>query len=656
MSVPQYHPNFSTSATALPVNTASDSGTTFSTSGMPQIRSRPIGEHAQSYGFKWNNRAEQHRYRRELGLPDIHAAIINGDWDTALELICAEDLGLQWLPPASHNSSPSWTNTLFSKNETKQQFAIIDMANAKVQSTTIDPDVVAYGANLLTLSLLIPCPKAFRDKVFQLAVQHNSPYLHLADGSGRSPLWIAVDKGDINAVKLLLDAGSSSLSSCIFTSEGDNGSPLQWAATKGDNEIYALCLQMPLNNSLRSHIYYLREDSLHLQRWAKNKDEADIAWLADRFPQLGNVLFSLPNATGTTIYHRGLLGDEQCRNFVSSLEAKQLSEFKYFPNLFAGSDPRLGPSITILSLCARKSTPRDFIKFLKAAEIIMKYQKNDRSFYNPAEIIFYLTIADFIRKRSAKDVAELIPSLDSNTFVLSMFISRLQRSNLADYRSIVNALWPVVSDEQKLTLFANSAGKDDGRTEFILGKMDCSLDEDTLQEMIDIAAEHGNLTAFEYACERSLTIGEILGGLPKNPDRYDEQAWKLARQAITVKSTAWFSHLVKVGLDTDPFIHYQSEICLPMLADIDPDSLPFKLDSFAYYALVIHDPHTTRVWVDDDLDSSEKMHPDKNGLSRLSRRLASLGIHITDQMIARATTEAGKQALRELQFTGSSAQ
>ncbi len=651
MSVSQSHPKFSPSATALPVTTASDSGTTNSTSGMPQVRSRPIGEHAQSYGFKWNNRAEQHRYRRELGLPDIHAAIINGDWDTALELVCAEDLGLQWLPPASHNNSPSWTNTLFSKNETKQQFAIIDMANAKVQSTTIDPDVVAYGANLLTLSLLIPCPKVFRDKVFQIAAEQNSPYLHLPDGSGRTPLWIAVDKGDIDAVKFLLDAGASSLSSCIFASEGDNGSPLQWAATKGDKEIYALCLQMPVNNSLRSHIYYLPEDSLHLQRWAKNKDEADIAWLADRFPQLAPILFSLPNATGTTVYHRGLLGDEQCRNFVSSLEAKQLSEFKYFPNLFAGTDPRLGPSITLLSLFPRRATVDGFIEVLKIAWVIMRAQKNDRSFYNPAETIFYRSIANFIRKRSAKDVVEFIPSLDSNTFVLSMFISKLQRSNLADYRTIVNALWPVVSDEQKLTLFANSAGKDDGRTEFILGKMDCSLDEKTLQKMIDIAAEHGNLTAFEYACERSVTIGEILGGMPKNPHWYDEQAWKLARQAITVRSTVWFSHLVKANLDIDPIIANHSEICLPMLADIDPDNLPFRLDSFAYYWG--DDSHATTLWADDDLDSSKKMPPDMNGLSR---RLASLGIHITDQMIARATTEAGKQALRELQFTGSSAQ
>jgi hypothetical protein len=647
MSVHQSHPKSSTPATPLPVTTASDSGTTNSTSGMPQVRSRPIGEHAQTYGFKWNNRAEQHRYRRELGLPDIHAAIINGDWGTALELVCAEDLGLQWLPPASHNNSPSWTNNLFSKNETKQQFAIIDMANAKVQSTTIDPDVVAYGANLLTLSLLIPCPKVFRDKVFQIAAEQNSPYLHLPDGSGRTPLWIAVDKGDIDAVKFLLDAGSSSLSSCIFASEGDNGSPLQWAATKGDNEIYALCLQMPLNNSLRSHIYYLPEDSLHLQRWAKNKDEADIAWLADRFPQLAPVLFSLPNATGTTIYHRSILGDKQCGNFVSSAQAKQLLEFEYYPNLFAGTDPRLGPCITILSLYARKSTPRDFIKFLKATEILLKVQKKDLSFYKPASEMFYRSIADFIWKSSAKDVVEFIPSLDSNTFVLSMFISKLQCSNLSDYQTIVNALWSILKDAHKLKIFANSATRNDGRTEFVLGKMDCSLDEATLQNMIDIAAEHGNLTAFEYACERSVTIGEMLGGMPENPNWYEEQAWKLARQAITVRSTAWFSHLVKANLVTDPIIANHSEICLPMLADIDPDKLPFLLDSFAYYGG--DDSYATPLWVDDDLDSSKKMPPDMKGLSR---RLASLGIHITDQMIARATTEAGKQALRKLQYTG----
>lgn len=188
MSIHQSHATFSPIATPVPVSTAGNTITKKSTCVTPQLHSRAVGTHARSLGFDWNKRTEQHRYRRELGLPDIHAAIINDDWDTALELVCPADLGLVWIPPTSHHSSASWANTLFSKDETKQQFGIIYMAAKKVSTTTIGEDVVAYGANLLTLSLLITCPKVFRHKVFQMAAEQNSSYLHLPDGSGRTPL------------------------------------------------------------------------------------------------------------------------------------------------------------------------------------------------------------------------------------------------------------------------------------------------------------------------------------------------------------------------------------------------------------------------------------------------------------------------------------
>ncbi len=272
MSVHQSPLKFSSSTTPPPENTAGDHDTTNRSNAAPKLRSRPVGEHARSFGFDWNNRAAQHRYRRELGLPDIHAAIINDDWDTARELVCAEDLGLLWFPPASHRGSPEWANALFSTNETRQHSAIIDMAIDKVSNTGTGSDVVAYGANLLTLSLLIPCPKNFRDKVFQMAAEQNSPYLHLPDGSGRTPLWIAVDKGEAGVVKFLLEAGVSPLSTCIFASEGNNGVPLACAAKKGDNEIFALCLEKVLNGFEITPYYPRESDPLHLQRWVKQKD------------------------------------------------------------------------------------------------------------------------------------------------------------------------------------------------------------------------------------------------------------------------------------------------------------------------------------------------------------------------------------------------
>jgi len=644
MSIHQSHATLFPAAMPVPVSTAGNTSTTNNTSGIPQLHSRAVGSHARSFGFDWDKRTEQHRYRRELGLPDIHAAIINDDWDTALELVCPEDLGLLWIPPTSHHSSPTWANTLFSKDKTKQQFAIIDMATEKVGTTTVGADVVAYGANLLTLSLLIPCPKVFRDKVFQMAAEQNSSYLHLPDGSGRTPLWIAVDKGDVDAVKFLLNAGVSSLSPCPFASEGNQGVPLAWAANKCNNEIFALCLEKPLDEYFARPFYYLKEDSLQLQRWAKNKDEADIAWLADRFPQLRQVLFTSPNATGATIYHRYLLGDEQCKNFVRSAGAKRFSGREFCPNYFVGTDPGLGPSITILSLHARKTSPSAFINCLKTADIFMRNLRRDSSFYTPAEVMYFRSISDFIRNRSIGGVVELIPYLNSKEFVsllLSEFIGRLQRSDLADYRTFVNALWPFLTDRDKLKIFAHSATRNDGRSEFVLGKMDCSLDEDTLKSMIKIAAKYGNRTAFEYACERSSEIGNLLEVLHGwNPNWYAEEARILAKNALAVGSTSWFFRLVQAGLNVDSIIADQGEICLPILSDRDPEGLPTRL---AYFEDYFGESH----------HSFEESAPDLDGLPA---RLAAHGFFITDQMIARATTEAGKQALRKLQYKDSSTQ
>ncbi len=61
----------------------------------PALHTRPAGWHAKIFGFDWNKRAEQHKYEVKSGLPEVHAAIVNDDWDLALELICPDDFGLQ---------------------------------------------------------------------------------------------------------------------------------------------------------------------------------------------------------------------------------------------------------------------------------------------------------------------------------------------------------------------------------------------------------------------------------------------------------------------------------------------------------------------------------------------------------------------------------
>ena len=86
-----------------PITVTSASSSSSSQIPSPTLSARPAGWHAKSFGFDWNKRANQHKYLVKTGLPEVHAAIMNDDWDLALELICPEDFGLNWLPSTSQS-------------------------------------------------------------------------------------------------------------------------------------------------------------------------------------------------------------------------------------------------------------------------------------------------------------------------------------------------------------------------------------------------------------------------------------------------------------------------------------------------------------------------------------------------------------------------
>ncbi len=352
----------------------------------------------------------------------------------------------------------------------------------------------------------------------------------------------------------------------------------------------------------------------------------------------------MPHVTGTSIAH-GNWGPNKQR--IEPILAKQFTGSFFYPNLLIGTDPRLGPFITPLMLGAMRASVPTFTKRLVITKILLNKMRSDKVAYDQAARAFLQCIDQFIIHRDAASVAEFISFLNSkkNTLVhLPAFIKKLERSDLDQYRTIVNALWPALLDEHKLIFFAQSATKDDGRTEFVLSEMDCSLDEKTLKRMIKVAAQYGNRTAFEYACERSLVVGKLLEEL-QDGFKWDnqEKAWKLAKTAVAVGSTDWLSRLIQSGMHLDPtLVHEHGEFCLPILSDLEPDGLLACLFSLESY----FDGDTTICTYYNSENETD--------INELLARLAANGFQITDQMIGRASTEAGKQALRKLQYKGSS--
>ncbi|NDC10735.1 MAG: hypothetical protein EBZ75_15625 [Oxalobacteraceae bacterium] len=134
-----------------------------------------------------------------------------------------------------------------------------------------------------------------------------------------------------------------------------------------------------------------------------------------------------------------------------------------------------------------------------------------------------------------------------------------------------------------MQVFASNADKDHGRTEFVLGLLDLSLDEKTLADMMKRAVDAKNPTAFEYAAERSLDVGKILSELSTSPQSIFTQqtgGW-LAYSALRAGSLKCFDELMKVGVNLQGMIN-RSIYTLPLLSDLDPDRLGDRLRSLRY--------------------------------------------------------------------------
>ena len=241
---------------------------------------------------------------------------MNDDWNLALELICPEDFGLHWLPPASQSppkngctdlDASSWTVGLLSQNKNIQNNAILAMAlhNTFVTSTG---DNCLYGSNLLTLCLLKPARPDVLQHVINLAAKEAPKYLNLPDAVGRTPLWVALENQDQASVQLLLRAGANPLQACKFSSEGKPKSPLSIAAKSADKELFRDLLRATnLGKSSAPYEYDSDEDPLYVKSWASGHSSEDVLWLADQCEALRAYLFCFNDISGTSYYSRTVL-------------------------------------------------------------------------------------------------------------------------------------------------------------------------------------------------------------------------------------------------------------------------------------------------------------------------------------------------------------
>jgi hypothetical protein len=583
----------------------------------PVVHTRPAGWHAKSFGFDWNKRSDQHKYLIKSGLPEVHAAIVNDDWDLALELICPEDFGLLWLPPASQsphkNSSTdldasTWTIDLLSQKEDIRNNAILQMALHNTFVTSAG-DNCLYGANLLTLCLLKPAHPNVLQHVIDLAAKEAPKYLNLPDAVGRTPLWIAIENQDHASLNLLLKMGADPLQSCKFSKQAEPKSLLSLAAKSADKQIFCDLLRATVSQEKKFPPYDFNEDPFYLKYWAAGHSSEDVLWLADQLEVVRGPLFCCNDISGSSFFYRSVIDG----SLVHKLKNGNEDLISWLRNL--DTSPAVSDDLesTPMFAAASQATIQTYIElddfyFASDKETFCNIEVN--TFENPVENKFLLrwTVKDF--DHYLDSLPETLKASNSNhkrNFIngqLNILLGNHSELHFDDYARTVKSVWPFISDTEKVQLFVNAALSADDRMELVFGLLDFSIESSTINGLMYKASVYRKKLAFEFAADRSFEMGTVLESLSKGNDT----GYGMFLVALTAGSLKWVEKLIAAGINRQKAIA-DSPTCIYLLADLDPAGLQTKLKGLNYT--------------------------------------------ITELMISHAETEAGKQALMELMTNAS---
>jgi hypothetical protein len=583
----------------------------------PVVHTRPAGWHAKSFGFDWNKRSDQHKYLIKSGLPEVHAAIVNDDWDLALELICPEDFGLLWLPPASQsphkNSSTdldasTWTIDLLSQKEDIRNNAILQMALHNTFVTSAG-DNCLYGANLLTLCLLKPAHPNVLQHVIDLAAKEAPKYLNLPDAVGRTPLWIAIENQDHASLNLLLKMGADPLQSCKFSKQAEPKSLLSLAAKSADKQIFCDLLRATVSQEKKFPPYDFNEDPFYLKYWAAGHSSEDVLWLADQLEVVRGPLFCCNDISGSSFFYRSVIDG----SLVHKLKNGNEDLISWLRNL--DTSPAVSDDLesTPMFAAASQATIQTYIElddfyFASDKETFCNIEVN--TFENPVENKFLLrwTVKDF--DHYLDSLPETLKASNSNhkrNFIngqLNILLGNHSELHFDDYARTVKSVWRFISDTEKVQLFVNAALSADDRMELVFGLLDFSIESSTINGLMYKASVYRKKLAFEFAADRSFEMGTVLESLSKGNDT----GYGMFLVALTAGSLKWVEKLIAAGINRQKAIA-DSPTCIYLLADLDPAGLQTKLKGLNYT--------------------------------------------ITELMISHAETEAGKQALMELMTNAS---
>ena len=473
----------------------------------PELRTRPPGWHAQLFGFDWSKRSDHHKYLIKSGLPVVHAAIVNDDWDLALELIGPDDFGLLWLPPVSQSDpkngatrldAGAWAVNLLSKNEKIQNDGILGMAY-HYHGVTYTGENCLYGASLLNLCLLKPARPDVLQHVINLAANEAPNYLNLPDAVGRTPLWVAITNEDQTSVQLLLKAGADPLQACKFSAEGEPKSPLSFAAKHADKEIFRDLLLATVNQGKKFTPYDYSKDPLCLKLWASSQSSDDVLWLADQVEVLRGPLLCCQDKSGSSYFYRSVI-DGSLDNTLANGNADLIEWLRKLDTSPTVSEDIESSPLYAAATQAAVHIYKELENFffginknsLSDDDVDDLHNKNTKTekLYKKMEEKFFLscTTKDFDHYLDGLQEPQAISkSKQKDSFIkkqLQIFKRNQHELNFDDYARNLKSVWPFISDDEKNALLSSATFIDDGRLDLVFSVLDCDLNNTSMMALI----------------------------------------------------------------------------------------------------------------------------------------------------------------------------
>jgi hypothetical protein len=423
-----------------------------------------------------------------------------------------------------------------------------------------------YGANLLTLCLEKRAPSEFLQKVIILSQKHAPQYLNNPDASGKTPLYVAIQRGDKEAVAMLLDAGADwRVRTNLIWHDGTRAgiNTYFFAMEVGSDEIFELILSKATQQLPTPDNYPIANDPLRLSLWVANHTEEDVLRLAEKFTHLRFALFSFRDKSGTSFYHRKIKNNYPVEVNVHSLINPDREN-------------------NVLHLSANYGPDQQFFNLLN---FFISNHEGEH-----LDIFATDTIKIFLKNRSLESIKDLTEQCKSSQkYILDAQRIILEKETIQPFEKFklfFENIWDHISKEEKINMFKN-LGQYDLRYFFLfIEKAEFALDEKIVSQFCETAAKWKNTEAFEFAFEQSKMFKSALESPSNSADFF--QALYYSLRAGSLK---WVETLMQRCTDFQGLIAKYGEAIVPAFADFDPSGFSARFQginiggelSFQYY-------------------------------------------------------------------------